>query len=338
MTPVQKLEEALLGRGSRRGHSNGTDTVWTCPVPGHGKGRGDRNKSLAVTQAPDGNALVCCHAGCSIDEVLAVLGLKKSDLFPQESRKQPERKQPEKIRRRLSLVTAEGTEPALTLEAYSEAKKLPVKFLSGLGLKENSFFGGPSLSIPYFAEDGSESAIRYRLHLNKGPRADTRFKWKRGSKTMPYGLQLLNEARTAGEIVLVEGLGEHPKAAIHDHLKTGLHEKACRVNSEIVFIGSTAVAGASEDVSFDQPPGFHSHSSRVRFPGPVHDEVRGVRALQSVDRPRRSAAFTQSPGQGGLEIEFSVPRFRNPRRLDSLLCAPGSSSGSFYAAWPCCSL
>jgi hypothetical protein len=77
------------------------------------------------------------------------------------------------------------------------------------------------------------------------------------------------------------------------------------------LFGSTAVAGASLQLSFDLPPGFHSHSSRVRFLGPVHDEVRGVRALQSIGRPRRSAGFTQSPGQGGLLIEPMLTRVRN---------------------------
>ncbi len=119
--------------------------------------------------------------------------------------------------------------------------------------------------------------------------------------------------------------------------KTGLHEKACRVNSLVVPACSTAVAGASSDLSFDLPPGFHSHSSRVRFLGPVHDEVRGVRALQSIDRPRRSAAFTQSPGQGGLGIERSVTRTRW-RQLGCLLWVLGCPGRSFYAAWPCRSL
>jgi hypothetical protein len=102
--------------------------------------------------------------------------------------------------------------------------------------------------------------------------------------------------------------------------KLGFHEKAHRVNPVLVLFYPTAVAGASWALSFDPPPGFHSHSSRVRVLGPVHDEVRGVRALQADGRPRRSAEFAQSPGQGGLG---SGGR--------SLACSAGASSSSSSA-------
>jgi hypothetical protein len=102
--------------------------------------------------------------------------------------------------------------------------------------------------------------------------------------------------------------------------KLGFHEKAHRVNPVLVLFCPTAVAGASSALSFDLPPGFHSHSSRVRVLGPVHDEVRGVRALQADGRPRRSAEFAQSPGQGGLG---SGGR--------SLACSAGASSSSSSA-------
>lgn len=58
-----------------------------CPVPGHGKGRGDRNPSLKVSEGGDGRALVHCHAGCEVEDVLAALGLQMSDLYPAHDRR-----------------------------------------------------------------------------------------------------------------------------------------------------------------------------------------------------------------------------------------------------------
>jgi 5S rRNA maturation endonuclease (ribonuclease M5) len=52
-----------------------------CPVPGHGKGRGDRNPSLNVAPGDDGRVLVTCFAGCPTEDVLAELDLDMKDLF-----------------------------------------------------------------------------------------------------------------------------------------------------------------------------------------------------------------------------------------------------------------
>ena len=57
----------------------GGDT--SCPVPGHGEGRGDKDPSLSVTMGYDGRVLLHCKAGCAIDDVLAALDLSWWDLF-----------------------------------------------------------------------------------------------------------------------------------------------------------------------------------------------------------------------------------------------------------------
>lgn len=44
-----------------------------CPVPGHGKGRGDRNPSLSLTDGEGGRVLLRCHAGCPQEAVLDAL-------------------------------------------------------------------------------------------------------------------------------------------------------------------------------------------------------------------------------------------------------------------------
>ncbi|MBN9021583.1 MAG: toprim domain-containing protein [Rhizobiales bacterium] len=48
-----------------------------CPVPGHGKGRGDLHPSLSVRDGRQG-LLVKCHAGCEQEKVLAAIGYRPS--------------------------------------------------------------------------------------------------------------------------------------------------------------------------------------------------------------------------------------------------------------------
>src|SRR5262245_10894621 len=51
-----------------------------CPVEGHGRGRGDRTRSLSVGDAPDGKLLVHCHATCSQAAVIGAL--RERQLWP----------------------------------------------------------------------------------------------------------------------------------------------------------------------------------------------------------------------------------------------------------------
>ncbi len=49
----------------------------------------DKRASLSVSTGQDGRVLLHCHAGCTVPEVLDVLGLKESDLFPEKAQKAP---------------------------------------------------------------------------------------------------------------------------------------------------------------------------------------------------------------------------------------------------------
>jgi len=93
----------------------------------------------------------------------------------------------------------------LTLEAYAEAKKLPLGFVQGLGLRTINYVGSPAVRIPYRDPDGTEGAVRFRRALAKGEHGDQRFAWKSGTKVRLYGLERLEEARRAGFVILVEG-------------------------------------------------------------------------------------------------------------------------------------
>jgi len=72
MTPADRVLGALTG--VRR---SGPDR-WSAVCPAHH----DRRPSLSVREADDGKLLIRCWAGCSVDEVVAALGLELADLFP----------------------------------------------------------------------------------------------------------------------------------------------------------------------------------------------------------------------------------------------------------------
>jgi hypothetical protein len=63
---------------------SGSTATAHCPGPRHS--RGDRNPSLAVTEAADGKVLLKCHAGCTAKEIVARIGLGMRDLFPANGR------------------------------------------------------------------------------------------------------------------------------------------------------------------------------------------------------------------------------------------------------------
>lgn len=92
-----------------------------------------------------------------------------------------------------------------TLAAYAAAKCLPEDFLRGLGLADTPFQCIPAVRMPYLDEAEAEVAVRFRLAPTKGDQADRRFRWRKGDKPCLYGLWRLQEARSAGYVVLVEG-------------------------------------------------------------------------------------------------------------------------------------
>lgn len=53
-----------------RGRRNGNGWLVRCPCPNHGKGKGDRNPSLSVTDSDDGRLLLLCFAGCEFTDIL----------------------------------------------------------------------------------------------------------------------------------------------------------------------------------------------------------------------------------------------------------------------------
>lgn len=185
--------------------------------------------NLHVREADDGGVLLHCFAGCSQDEVLDALeerGVRRRELFVQDDdagevgergvslppgpratlqpRSEKSGGEQEKALHPPAQPPATPAQPC-TLEAYAEAKELPVEFLRELGLSTITYMGRKAVRMPYLTEDGGEGAVRLRLALEKTEEGDNRFRWRKGSKPALYGLWRMGRVREAGYVVLVEG-------------------------------------------------------------------------------------------------------------------------------------
>ena len=78
---VNRPIDLLLGQLDRVKQTGPDTWLASCPTANHK--HGDRSRGLSIREGDDGRALVHCHAGCAVHEVVAALGFELSDLFPQ---------------------------------------------------------------------------------------------------------------------------------------------------------------------------------------------------------------------------------------------------------------
>ena len=113
MNPIDKLISSLDGlrqTGPRR---------WLAKCPAHD----DRSPSLSIAERDDGAALIHCHGGCSVHEVVAALGLQLHDLFPPTDRDRDNRpRQRASIPARDILETL-ATESLIVLHAAADTAR-----------------------------------------------------------------------------------------------------------------------------------------------------------------------------------------------------------------------
>jgi hypothetical protein len=207
------------------------DAGWVARCPAHE----DRHPSLSVREN-NGRILVHCFAGCSVDAIVAALGLELHDLFaeahatPGDSRASAQRAADPRPPadsvlargdgggRVAPLQTNQEALRACTLEAYSEAKGLPLEFLRSIHLEDAKYAGRPAIRMPYVDVDGEEQAVRYRIALD----GEDKFRWKKRSKLCLYGLPRLRAALERGFAVLVEGESCAQTLWLHDFPALGL--------------------------------------------------------------------------------------------------------------------
>ena len=84
---TEKTDDSALSTVGGGGKARKLGTRWqvSCPVPDHGRGRGDRTPSLSIGEGDDGRILMRCFAGCSTEAICRALGIELRDLFPDES-------------------------------------------------------------------------------------------------------------------------------------------------------------------------------------------------------------------------------------------------------------
>ena len=205
-------------------HVRRSGSRWTARCPAHE----DRHASLSVGEGNDGRVLIRCHAGCAVDAIVAALGLELRDLFtdtrrtpratratvqhrPAHRPANPDSSTDSCVAGDSGATDPEGTVAPLhaeqeglracTLDAYAEAKALPVDFLRSLGLSDARYADAPAVRMPYVDSDGHQRAVRFRIALD----GEDKFRWKQRSKVCLYGLPRLRRARDLGYVVLVEG-------------------------------------------------------------------------------------------------------------------------------------
>jgi hypothetical protein len=182
----------------------------SCPLPGHGRGFGDRKPSVSVTEGDDSRALVNCQAGCQTEDIVAEWGLNMSDLF--------ENRNVHRGGGSYASQKTTSTDQPATLENYAAYVGLPVAFLKSLGLKEYRHLGEPAVSMPYLDENGEVMLTRSRVSLTGKPKVKTR----KGDKHRLYGLWKLGEAREAGYAWMVEGESDSQTLWYHDEPTVGI--------------------------------------------------------------------------------------------------------------------
>lgn len=181
---------------------------WTACCPAHD----DRHASLSIDEGDDGRALLECHAGCEVKQIVAAIEMTMADLFVKKdvpirikrTRGEGEER-PSPILVEHSNALPDANNLGCTLADYAALKHLSVDRLRSYRLTDMTYDGRPALRMPYPAPDGTEASVRFRTALTKTEQNDDRFKWKKGAKPTLYGLDRLDAARKAGYALLVEG-------------------------------------------------------------------------------------------------------------------------------------
>jgi hypothetical protein len=142
------LEQILAKLEGVRGSAG----QYTARCPAHD----DTNASLSISQADDGRILVKCFAGCTFQNIVNALGLSESDFFPKNDKRNGRRSS------KGGGVAVGG----VTLEQLAEYKKLPVEFLTRLGLKDLYYQGNPAVCVAYYDDNNQVLTFQFRVSLS----------------------------------------------------------------------------------------------------------------------------------------------------------------------------
>jgi hypothetical protein len=119
---VSPIDVILDRLASYRVRPNGTDR-WRACCPGHA---GSNPSALSVGVGAEGQVLLRCWHGCTVDQVAGALGLELSDLFPprESSAGRPTRRRMITAGQALDLLTSEMTLAVVCLADLGDGKEL----------------------------------------------------------------------------------------------------------------------------------------------------------------------------------------------------------------------
>jgi hypothetical protein len=176
------------------------DVVRALGVPWHGRGHilcpypdhNDHDPSWRLTA--DGNAVCSCQQPHSIFDVAMHLhGLSFEDA---------KLRVVELLHRQDLIVDPNAPpSPGLTIAQYAEAKRLPLEFLYGLGLRDTKYGNQPAVRIPYQRPDGGKPSVKFRVALEGKQKTF----WQKGHKALLYGAGDAASLVAWGYVVIVEG-------------------------------------------------------------------------------------------------------------------------------------
>lgn len=194
-SPLERVLAVVESTGARVKQQKPRDYLVSCPATSHGKGNGDRNPSLHLSEGSDEQVLVYCHAGCSTDEVLDALGLERSDLFLR-------KEAPEFPALRELKTKPKPTPPPAVACSLPECD----------ALRSRADLGACVAQYPYTDEDGHLLGVVHRYEPGEGGR-DKSFRPFTvtpdgslrigGTLSVPYELPRAREVLQRGGTVLV---------------------------------------------------------------------------------------------------------------------------------------
>jgi hypothetical protein len=211
------VDRLLAGLRGVRASGDG----WMACCPGHD----DRSPSLSIDVTDDGTLLFKCFAGCAqehvIERVCAMVGIDPRELFPPKNGGYQSNGRGPSARGTGAKPRLPAPWPGLTLKQYAEAKKLDVAQLRAWGVADTRYAGKPAVRLSYRDVTGRESAVRFRVALEKGDGWE-RFRWQKGATVSLYGLDRLALARERGYVVVVEGDSDTHTLWHHDEPALGV--------------------------------------------------------------------------------------------------------------------
>lgn len=197
-TATARVVQALTDAGSKPRRRGTSEWIASCPCPAHGKGNGDRNPSLSVSEGRDGNAVLYCHAGCHTDDITAALSLTASDLFHDDGS-------------RSQISSRENVHPLRTFQLPPRPAQVPEGECT-LGACKSARRKGETCTARYTYTDAGGNAVgvvhRWDPKTFRPSTPDAAGEWKLSGQIppVPYALPRVAETlRAGGTVLIVEG-------------------------------------------------------------------------------------------------------------------------------------